>query len=245
MKQAGLPSGTVPAASKPRVLVVDDEERIRDVVQGYLEADGFAVAVAGDGSEGLRLARDLEPDVVILDVGLPGLDGFEVLQRLRRESDVYVIMLTARADEVDKVVGLSVGADDYVTKPFSPRELVARVRAVLRRGRATNDAAPSERLELDGLVIDTARREVARDGEPVSLSALEFDLLVALARAPGRVFTRAQLLQQVWGWDFYGDERVVDVHIRSIRRALGDSAETPSLIGTVRGVGYKFLAVSR
>ena len=136
MKQAGLPSGAVPAASKPRVLVVDDEERIRDVVQGYLEADGFTVAVAGDGPEGLRLARDLEPDVVILDVGLPGLDGFEVLQRLRRESDVFVVMLTARADEVDKVVGLSVGADDYVTKPFSPRELVARVRAVLRRGHA-------------------------------------------------------------------------------------------------------------
>jgi DNA-binding response OmpR family regulator len=152
-----------------------------------------------------------------------------------------VIMLTARSDEVDKVVGLSVGADDYVTKPFSPRELVARTRAVLRRGRATDSPDSSDRLELGGLAIDVTRHEVTRNGTPVELSALEFDLLVALARAPGRVLTRAQLLQQVWGWNFFGDERVVDVHIRSIRRALGDTADAPELIGTVRGVGYKFL----
>jgi DNA-binding response OmpR family regulator len=227
------------------VLVADDEARIRDIVRGYLEAEGFDVVSAGDGEEALRVARERKPDVVVLDVMMPGLDGVEVLRRLRRESDVYVIMLTARSDEVDKLVGLSVGADDYMTKPFSPRELVARIRAVLRRTRVTEPSAASECLEFEDLTIDTARREVTRRGERVDLSALEFDLLVALAGAPGRVFTRGQLLQQVWGWDFYGDERVVDVHIRSIRRALGDSADAPELIGTVRGVGYKFLPDSR
>jgi DNA-binding response OmpR family regulator len=229
---------------KPRVLVADDEARIRELLAGYFEAEGFDVTLARDGNEALRAARECRPDVVLLDVMMPGIDGIEVLRQLRTESDVYVIMLTARSDEVDKVVGLSVGADDYVTKPFSPRELVARTRAVLRRGRGTEPAA-SERLEFDGLLIDVTRHEVARNGTPVELSALEFDLLVALAHAPGRVFTRAQLLQQVWGWNFFGDERVVDVHIRSIRRALGDSADAPQLIGTVRGVGYKFLPPSR
>jgi DNA-binding response OmpR family regulator len=227
------------------VLVADDEARIRDIVRGYLEAEGFDVVSAGDGEEALRVARERKPDVVVLDVMMPGLDGVEVLRRLRRESDVYVIMLTARSDEVDKLVGLSVGADDYMTKPFSPRELVARIRAVLRRTRVTEPSAASECLEFEDLTIDTARREVTRRGERVDLSALEFDLLVALAGAPGRVFTRGQLLQQVWGWDFYGDERVVDVHIRSIRRALGDSADAPELLGTVRGVGYKVLPDSR
>jgi DNA-binding response OmpR family regulator len=227
------------------VLVADDEARIRDIVRGYLEAEGFDVVSAGDGEVALRVARERKPDVVVLDVMMPGLDGVEVLRRLRRESDVYVIMLTARSDEVDKLVGLSVGADDYMTKPFSPRELVARIRAVLRRTRVTEPSAASECLEFEDLTIDTARREVTRRGERVDLSALEFDLLVALAGAPGRVFTRGQLLQQVWGWDFYGDERVVDVHIRSIRRALGDSADAPELLGTVRGVGYKFLPDSR
>jgi DNA-binding response OmpR family regulator len=212
---------------------------------GYFEAEGFDVTLAADGNEALRAARECRPDIVLLDVMMPGIDGIEVLRRLRAESDVYVIMLTARSDEVDKVVGLSVGADDYVTKPFSPRELVARARAVLRRGRGTEPTPASEQLEFDGLVIDVTRHEVARDGSPVELSALEFDLLVALARAPGRVYTRSQLLQQVWGWNFFGDERVVDVHIRSIRRALGDSADAPQLIGTVRGVGYKFLPAPR
>jgi DNA-binding response OmpR family regulator len=226
------------------VLVADDEARIRDILQSYLEADGFAVALAADGEEALRQARERRPDVVVLDVMMPGMDGIEVLRHLRSESDVYVIMLTAKSDEVDKLVGLSVGADDYVTKPFSPREVVARVRAVLRRQRVNGTPADGERLVFDDLVIDTARREVQRHGEAVVLSALEFDLLVALAQSPGRVLSRTELLQQVWGWDFYGDERVVDVHIRSIRRALGDRADAPELIGTVRGVGYKFLGVS-
>jgi DNA-binding response OmpR family regulator len=224
-----------------RIVVADDEAHIRDVVRGYLEAENFEVVLVGDGSEVLRVVREYHPDLVVLDVMMPGLDGVEVLRQLRRESDVYVVMLTARAEELDKVVGLSVGADDYVSKPFSPRELVARIKAVLRRGRSTEPTKHTERLMFEGLTVDLARREVIRDSRPVELSALEFDLLVALARAPGRVFTRRQLLEQVWGWDFFGDERVVDVHIRSIRRALGDPADAPELIGTVRGVGYRFV----
>ena len=231
--------------AKPRIVVADDEAHIRDVVRGYLEAEGFEVVLAADGNEALRVARECRPDLVVLDVTMPGLDGVEVLRQLRTESDVYVIMLTARAEEVDKLVGLAVGADDYMTKPFSPRELVARIKAVLRRGRNPNAVADSERLTFAGLVIDLARREVTRDETLVELSALEFDLLVALARAPGRVLSRRQLLEQVWGWDFFGDERVVDVHIRSIRRALGDPADAPQLVGTVRGVGYRFLGVAQ
>lgn len=230
--------------AKPRIVVADDEAHIRDVLRGYLEAEGFDVVQAADGNEALRLAREHRPDLVLLDVTMPGLDGVEVLRQLRTESDVYVIMVTARADELDKLVGLAVGADDYITKPFSPREVVARVKAVLRRGRDTAPTAPDEILAFKGLAIDLPRRTLTRDGVPVELSALEFDLLVALARAPGRVLTRRQLLEQVWGWDFFGDERVVDVHIRSIRRALGDPADAPQLVGTVRGVGYRFLGVA-
>ncbi len=224
-----------------RVLVVDDEDRIRGIVRGYLENDGFEVAEARDGDEAVTIAQDWGPDVVVLDVMMPRTDGLEVLRQLRTTSDVYVILLTARSDEVDKLIGLSVGADDYVTKPFSPRELVARIKAGLRRAGATPGAEAPDRIVSDDLVIDVDGREVERGGKPVELSSLEFDLLLALARAPGRAQTRRQLLEKVWGWDFYGDERVVDVHIRSIRKALGDPAETPALIGTVRGVGYKFL----
>ena len=174
---------------------------------------------------------------------LPGIDGVEVLRRLRAETDVYVILVTARAEEVDKLVGLAVGADDYVTKPFSPREVAARVKAVLRRDRPRQrHTPPHEVLRFHRLSVDPARREVHVEGRPVSLSTLEFDLLAALAAAPGRVFSRRQLLEKVWGYDFFGDERVVDVHIRGLRRALGDDAGDPTLLGTVRGVGYKFLA---
>jgi DNA-binding response OmpR family regulator len=230
------------APRTPRVLVVDDEEQIRTIIRRYLEADGYAVSEAADGETGLRLVRELDPDLVILDVMMPGIDGVETLRRLRSESDVYVIMVTARADEVDTLIGLSVGADDYITKPFSARELVARVKTVLRRARTTMPIEADGRIVVGDLVIDPARREVTRDGAPVALTTLEFDLLRALARSPGRVFTRRQLLEQVWGWDFFGDERVVDVHVRAIRRALGDSAEAPEVIATVRGVGYKLLA---
>lgn len=232
-----------------RILVVDDEPSIRDLLRAYLEADGFEVSVAGTGAEALRQASAQAggPDLVLLDVGLPDLDGLEVLRTLRRTSEVYVILVTARAEEVDRIVGLSVGADDYVTKPFSPREVVARVKTVLRRSRSPHDGGeptpePDPSLAFAGLTIDEARREITRKGTAVSLSALEFDLLRALARSPGRVFSRAQLLEEVWGYDFYGDERVVDVHVRSIRRALADDAAAPELIATVRGVGYKFIA---
>jgi len=231
----------VSAAGTPKILVADDEAGIRDVVGRYLVAEGYDVAFARNGVEALAMARAHEPDLVVLDVMMPELDGVEVLRQLRTESDVYVIMLTAKADEVDKIIGLSVGADDYLAKPFSPRELVARIKAVLRRARGPASVDGADRLVFDGLTIDLARRETTRDGRPVALSALEFDLLTALARAPGRAFTRRQLIEKVWGWDFYGDERVVDVHIRSIRRALDDSADAPELVGTVRGVGYRFL----
>ena len=226
----------------PRVLVVDDEATIRDIVRRYLTADGFDVVEAADGEEALRQFEDRRPDLVVLDVMMPGMDGLEVLRRLRATSGVFVVLLTAKAEEVDKLVGLSVGADDYLTKPFSPRELVARVRAVLRRQRDAATSPGDDTMSFAGLVIDPARREVLRDDAPVELTALEFDLLAALAASPGRVYSRRQLLERVWGWDYVGDERVVDVHVRNLRRALGDDASAPSIVATVRGVGYKFVA---
>ena len=232
------------AVKTHKILVVDDEERIRSLVGSYLRAEGFEVDEATTGEEAVAKTRSSHPDLVILDVRLPGIDGFEALREIRRDTDVYVIMLTARTEEADKLIGLTVGADDYVTKPFSPRELVARVKAVLRRGRQPR-SDDDELLRFQDLEVDLARREARRDGEPVELTALEFDLLAALASAPGRVFTRRQLIERVWGWDFFGDERVVDVHIRNLRRALGDSAEKPRFIGTVRGVGYKLVAEPR
>ena len=232
-----------------QILVVDDEPQIRAVLRAYLEADGFGVTEAGTGTDALRLVRSQAPALVLLDVRLPDLDGIEVLRTLRQSSQVPVILVTARSEEVDKLVGLGVGADDYVTKPFSPREIVARAKAVLRRAprdaAATGSGSPSRAgsggLAFDGLSIDEERREVRRDETVVELSALEFDLLAAMAHSPGRVFSRGQLLEQVWGYDFFGDERVVDVHVRNMRRALGDDASAPRVIGTVRGVGYRFL----
>ncbi|MGD8199836.1 response regulator [Ornithinimicrobium sp. W1679] len=231
-------------------LVVDDEPQIRALLSAYLTRDGFAVREAGTGAEALRQAG-LEPlpDVVLLDVGLPDLDGVEVLRRLRRDRDLPVVMVSARTEEGDVLMGLAAGADDYVTKPFRPREVAARVSAVLRRAAPTvpsaQDAATeSEVLAFPGLRIDRARREVRRDDSLRPLSALQFDLLWALAEHPGRVFTRDQLVQRVWGYDHVGDERVVDVHVRSLRRALDDDAAAPRVVGTVRGVGYKFLPVA-
>ena len=223
-----------------KVLVVDDEPHIRTVLRGYLEAEGFAVAEAADGEAAIAAVRAGAPDLVLLYVMLPGIDGLETLRQLRTFTDAYVILVTARTEELDKLVGLGVGADDYVTKPFSPREVAARVKAVLRRGRGAT-LVEDDQLLFEGLTVDPTRREVVVDGALVELSSLEFDLVAALARAPGRVFSRAQLLQQVWGYDFYGDERVVDVHVRSLRSRLGDDATDPHLIATVRGVGYKFV----
>jgi len=224
-----------------RILVVDDEAGLRRMVAAYLASDGFEVVEAAGRAEALRLFREKRPDLVLLDVVMPGSDGFEVLREIRAESDVPVIMLTARVEEVDRVVGLTVGADDYVTKPFSPRELTARIRAVLRRWK-TPSSQDDDAAQFVGMTIDPGRREVLRDGESVDLSALEFDLLIALSSAPGRVFTREQLLERVWGWDYFGADRVVDVHISSLRKKLGDQASDPRFIATVRGVGYKFVA---
>ena len=225
-------------AGARRILIADDEPDLRQMLTAYLKAEGFETSVAADGNQALERARADRPDLIVLDVGMPGIDGFEVLRQVRADSDVPVIMLTARSEEVDRVVGLTVGADDYVTKPFSPRELSARIKAVLRRGRRPGE---EEVLRFAGLSIDLGRREVLRDGQPVALTTLEFDLLAVLASAPRRVFTRDQLLQQVWGFDYFGVDRVVDVHIANIRKTLGDDAADPAIIGTVRGVGYRFL----
>jgi two-component system alkaline phosphatase synthesis response regulator PhoP len=224
------------------ILVVEDEEPILNLVVAYLKADGFVVHAARDGASALALAQTLRPDLVVLDLLLPGMDGLEICRRLQHDGGPYVLMLTARAEEVDKVVGLSVGADDYLTKPFSPRELVARVKAILRRRRHISVASLSEStlLTFRDLQIDVARREVQRHGVPVTLTAREFDLLHTLAAMPGRVFTREQLLERVWGHDFDGVDRVVDVHISLLRRKLEDDPAEPTLIQTVRGVGYKF-----
>jgi DNA-binding response OmpR family regulator len=220
------------------VLVVDDEPEIRRVLRGYLEAEGFRVVEAATGADAVDQVRRQEPAAVLLDVMLPDLDGLEALRRIRTFSQVFVLLVTARTEETDKLVGLGVGADDYITKPFSPREVTARVKAVLRRSRS---APESHRCTFPGLTVDLLRREVTVHDEPVTLTALEFDLLTALAESPGRVFSRRQLLERVWGYDFYGDERVVDVHIRNLRQQLHDDAAQPHIIGTVRGVGYKFL----
>lgn len=226
-----------------RILVVDDEPDIRRVLRAYLEKEGYAVGEAATGAEALRqILGPAGPDLVLLDIGLPDLDGLEVLRTLRRSSDVFVLLVTARAEEVDTLIGLSAGADDYIAKPLSPREVVARVRTVLRRSVGRTPPPPEDHaIRFPGLVIDTVRREVDRDGDPVHLSALEFDLLRELALHPGRVFSRGQLLDRVWGHDYFGDERAVDVHVRGLRRALADDATDPRVIGTVRGVGYKFL----
>lgn len=225
-----------------RILVVDDEAGIRDLVGTYLRNEGFEVDDAVDGDEALDRFARRPPDLIVLDLRLPTVDGFDVLREVRRSSSTPVIVLSARSEEPDKLIGLELGADDYLTKPFSPRELVARVRAVLRRSRP-DDAGEDDVRRFRSLTLDRGRREVLVDDRPVELTTLEFDLLDALASAPGRVFTRQQLTERVWGWDFYGDERIVDVHVRNLRRALGDAAEAPRFVGTVRGVGYKLLAV--
>lgn len=222
------------------ILVVDDEAAIRKLIHSYLRAEGWDVLTATTGVEAVDVTRDRRPDLVVLDIVMPELDGIEALRQIRTFSDVYVIMLTARIEETDKLVGLAVGADDYLTKPFSPRELVARIKAVLRRPRQPS-AIEDSLLSHDDLVIDTERRSVRLKGAAKELTALEFELLVALAKHPGRVWSRRQLIEQVWGWDYFGDERVVDVHIRNLRRALEDDASDPDWIGTVRGVGYRFI----
>jgi two-component system alkaline phosphatase synthesis response regulator PhoP len=220
-----------------KILVIDDEPAITNLVSAYLRTEGYEVYTAADGNAGLKAARAFKPDLIILDLMLPGIDGIELLSRLRRESEVYVIMLTARTEETDKIVGLSVGADDYVTKPFSPRELVARVKAALRRLK-TGAGADVENsvLSFKYIRIDPGARTVSVDDVPIDLTAIEFDLLHALAENRGRVLTREQLLEKVWGGEYFGEMRVVDVHLGHVRQKLGRE----DLITTVRGVGYRF-----
>ncbi len=218
-----------------KILIIDDEPSITNLVSAYLKAENYEVITASDGPSGLKAARTLKPDLVILDIMLPGMDGLELLTRLRRESQVYVILLTAKTEEVDRVVGLSVGADDYVTKPFSPRELTARVKAALRR----IQAAPSSEgsiLAFRHLRLDPGAREVTVDDQSVDLTAIEFDMLKVLAENRGRVISREQLLEKVWGGQYFGEMRVVDVHLGHVRQKLGRA----DLIATVRGVGYRF-----
>lgn len=233
------PTAPTRPPAQPRALVVDDEAPLVQVVRGYLEREGFDVAAAGDGPTALELARTSDPDVVVLDLMLPGIDGVEVCRRLRIFSDAYVIMLTARSEEVDKLIGLSVGADDYLTKPFSPRELVARIHAMLRRPRASGEPAGHDVRRFGALEIDPAAREARVDGRDTGLTRIEFDLLEALSGEPSVVFSRRRLQERVWGGDWYGDDHVVDVHIGNLRRKLGDDPAAPRYIRTIRGVGYR------
>jgi len=220
-----------------KILVIDDEPSIVNLVQAYLKPEGYEVFTASDGTSGLKAARAFKPDLIVLDLMLPGMDGMELLSRLRRESDVYVILLTARTEETDKIIGLSVGADDYVTKPFSPRELVARVKAAVRRLQSgTGPGGEGGVLSFRHVRIDLGARKVAVDDQPVDLTASEFDLLSVLAQNRGRVLTREQLLEKVWGGQYFGEMRVVDVHLGHVRQKLGN----PDLVATVRGVGYRF-----
>jgi len=221
----------------PRALVVDDEPKIRDLVSVYLTAAGFEVDHAVDGTGALDAVAAGEYDIVILDIMLPGIDGAQVCRSIRRDSDVPIIMLTARGDELEKISLLEDGADDYVTKPFSPPELVARVRAVMRRSVTESDAEGVR--ELGGLVLNESRREVSVDGSEITLTAKEFDLLATMLRDPGVVFSRQRLLESVWGFSDFVDLRGVDVHIRHLREKLGDDATEPRFIETVRGIGYR------
>ncbi len=238
MVRVSTPAPLPSDGDRPRVLVVDDEPMVREVVAAYLQREGFRVTEAADGAAALdRLAAGM-PDLVVLDLMLPHVDGYEVMRRLRRRSDVPVILLTARADEPDRVLGLELGADDYVVKPFSPRELAARVRSVLRRARPRPEPV---RLEFDGLVVDSRTREVLVDGAAVDLTAREFELLAFLAAAPRQVFSRGQLLEQVWDSSpDYQDPSTVTVHVRRIRHKIEHDPRRPRWLVTVWGVGYRF-----
>jgi two-component system alkaline phosphatase synthesis response regulator PhoP len=219
-----------------KILVIDDEDSILNLVSAYLRPEGYEVYTASDGPTGLKAARAFKPDLIVLDIMLPGMDGIEMLTHLRRESEVYVIMLTAKSEETDKIVGLAVGADDYLTKPFSPRELTARVKAALRRLQLGTAGARGNILSFRHMRIDADGRRVWVDDRSIELTAVEFDLLRTLAENAGRVLSREQLLENVWGQNYFGEIRVVDVHIGHIREKLG----IDRVIETVRGVGYRF-----
>lgn len=230
-----------PAAHPQRALVVEDAVEIQEVVTALLRDEGFDVRTASDGERAVEVARAFQPDLIVLDLSLPGLDGIQVCQQIRTFSEAYILMLTAKSDEVDKVVGLSVGADDYVTKPFSARELVARVRVLFRRSRSPGPATPAAAVERSygDLVIDPDAREVTVAGKPVDLTRIEFDLLDTLSASPRVAFSRRQLQEAVWGEDWYGDDHAIDVHVSNLRRKLEPEERTTRYIRTVRGVGYR------
>lgn len=222
------------------ILAVEDEENIADLIKMYLKKEGFSVEKALTGEDALKKFRALKPNLIILDIMLPDIDGWEVCREIRKESNAPIIMLTAKESETDKVVGLELGADDYVTKPFSPRELVARVKAVMRRAKLPEREVEQGILNLGELMIDIGRREVKVREKKVTLTAKEFELLRELAANQGIVFSRERLLEKIWGYDFYGGPRTVDVHVRHLREKLGDDSEKPRFIETVRGAGYRF-----
>lgn len=230
------------ANERMKVLVVDDEVPLTGVVGSYLEREGFDVAVAHTGPDAVDRARDGAPMLIVLDIMLPGFDGIEACRQIRQFSDAYIIMLTARDEEIDKVLGLSMGADDYLVKPFSPRELIARVRAMLRRPRTASDNDTAELYTAGTLTMDAQGRNLTLDGHEVELTRTEFDLLAAMMAHPRAVLTRRQMIDAVWGPGWYGDEHVVDVHIGHVREKIGDAAAEPRFIRTVRGVGYGMVA---
>ncbi|MDQ3223803.1 MAG: response regulator transcription factor [Gemmatimonadota bacterium] len=221
------------------ILLVDDEPKIRDLVRSYLEREGYQVLDSASGDGAVNIVHRAQPDLVVLDLGLPDLSGEEVIRIVRRSSDVPVVMLTARASEGDRIAGLKLGADDYITKPFSPRELVARVEAVLRRARGFRDDSATTYAQ-GRLRVDPDGREILLDGASVELTRTEFDLLVALASRPGRAWSRYELVSRIQGYDYDGYERTVDAHVKNLRRKLGDDPRRPVLVLTVSGIGYKF-----
>jgi DNA-binding response OmpR family regulator len=231
-----------------KILIVEDEVTLQETLAYNLKRQGYEVEVAGDGPSALEVARRIKPDLILLDIMLPGMDGFEVCRMIRQEMTTPVLMLTARDDEIDRVVGLEVGADDYLTKPFSMRELMARVKALLRRVRILRDefgssqAAPDTTglLTFDSLVIDTNRREVRKENSPIALKPKEYELLLFLAQHRGQVLSREFVLERVWGWDYIGDSRTVDVHVRWLREKIESDPAAPQRIITVRGAGYRF-----
>jgi DNA-binding response OmpR family regulator len=231
-----------------KILIVEDEATLQETLAYNLKRQGYEVEVAGDGPSALEVARRIKPDLILLDIMLPGMDGFEVCRMIRQEMTTPVLMLTARDDEIDRVVGLEVGADDYLTKPFSMRELMARVKALLRRVRilreefGSTQAAPdtSGLLTFDSLVIDTNRREVRKENTPIALKPKEYELLLFLAKHRGQVLSREFVLERVWGWDYIGDSRTVDVHVRWLREKIETDPAAPQRIITVRGAGYRF-----
>lgn len=230
----------------PKLLVVDDEEKIAKMVGSYLEASGYKTVLAFSGEEALSKFASDSPDCIILDINMPGVDGLEVAREIRRTSNAPIIFLSARAEEIDKILGLELGGDDYVTKPFSPRELVSRVKAVLRRASSPSTQPPSigatsEVLSRGDIEVDTAKRTARCAGRPVELTTVQFNILAFLMRQPGRVYSRIEILEGAAGIEYEGYERTLDVHIKNLRKALGDDTETPKYIGTVRGVGYKLI----